>query len=134
MKTAHIECPECGSSSIKKRAVVHKGGTSTIQGSSSSLGFSFNIGRKLRPRAWVGKGSHRGKRQSLLAEEAAPLDVAVPVIALPLIMIFGGNGGYGPWSWAGFIIFGIWMLASVADLFFLQKGVDLWEVRCSICS
>jgi len=65
-----IQCPHCGSSSAKSREEVYNAGTSHYSGRSSSCGLSFGLSKKPRPRAWFGRGSSRGKRQSVKVQQA----------------------------------------------------------------
>ncbi len=124
-----IRCPECSSTAVRRREVVHKSGTSIYSGRSSTRGLSFALTGNSRPRGWFGGGSNSGKRQSIRAEEAEPMPFW-PAIVIPiLIFLFRGeNGLYGLWSWLGFAFSGLWFLGAVADFFAYQ---DQW--LCSKC-
>ncbi|MBT78212.1 MAG: hypothetical protein CL798_08490 [Chromatiales bacterium] len=124
-----IKCPSCSSTAVRRREVVHKSGTSTYSGRSSSRGFSFGFAGKARPRVWFGGGSHSGKRQSLKAQEAEPLPFWPAIIVPITIFIFRGeNDSFGFWSWFGFVVSGLWFLAAMADYFSYR---DEWS--CSKC-
>ena len=87
-----IRCPDCGSTAVRRREVVHKSGTSNYSGTSSTSGLSVGLTGKARPRVWFGGGSHSGVRQSIRANEAQPLPYW-PAIVVPVLMfLFRGEG------------------------------------------
>lgn len=112
-----IRCPECGSSSVRKREVVHKSGTSIYSGGSHGSGLSFGLSGRKGTRAWFGSGSHYGSRQSIFAREAAPLSVFAPIFIGVLILGVIIDGGYQQiWYWIGLIFCLWWLWAAIKDI------------------
>lgn len=129
MSRDKIECPTCGSTSVRTREIVHKSGTSNYSGKSSSRGFSFSLSGILNPRVWLGGGSHRGKRQSIKAQEAEPLPFWPAILIPSLVFIFKDE--YSPLG--GWSIF--WLTASVGWFFLAAKDYHnyLNQWICSKC-
>ncbi len=88
-----IKCPNCNSTAVRSREAVYKAGTANYSGRSSSSGLSFGLTRKRNPRLWFGGSSHSGTRQSLKAQDAAPLPVFSVVIIIPILYLFGSDTG-----------------------------------------
>lgn len=75
-------CPCCGSSTVRSRMMIYKGGTSVYSGGSSGWGLGFR--RKRRPSIWLSYKKISGRRQTLLAKENTP----VSLFPHPIIIIF----------------------------------------------
>lgn len=112
-----IICPDCGSSAVRRREVVHKSGTSEYKSSGSTSGVSFSFSGKSHPRYWLGGGSTRGVRQSLLARESQPVPFWPAILLVVFIFIFRGDqGSFGILSWLGFLVSGLWLAAAWRDI------------------
>ena len=124
-----IRCLECGSTAVRKRKVVHKSGTSHYSGRSSTHGLSFGLSGKLRPRAWLGGGSHSGKRQSIIAQEVEPFSFWPSIVITILVVLFRSEGEpYSAWAWFWFALSALLFLMAVFDYFTYQK-----EWLCGKC-
>ena len=123
-----LRCPECGSTSTRRREVVHKSGTSYYSGRSRGRGFSFGLSRRSRPRLWFGSGSHRGKRQNVLAQELEPIPIVPPALVLLFIYIFHPLWGIG--AFTGIVIL-FCVLMLVAGFVDIGRYRDEWV--CSRC-
>lgn len=112
-----------------KAKVVHESGTSTYSGSSKVSGLSFGLSGRAMPRLFFGGSSHRGKRQSIRAQGAGVISLWPAIIVLIVIFIFHESGeAFGFWSWAGFVISGLWSLMVFVDILNYQE-----QWLCSKC-
>ena len=110
MQFKSLRCPKCNSTAVHRREMVYKSGTSVYSGNSSNIGFSFGFNRPSNPRAWLGKGSHSGRRQSILAQEAQRFPYLPSFLILFFIVVFCGNPEtYSGWVW-GWLVFSILLL------------------------
>jgi len=124
-----IRCPECGSTSVRKRDVVYKSGTSHYSGRSSTRGISFGLSGKLRPRAWLGGGSSSGKRQSINAQEAERFPFWLSIVIAELVYLSNTESEtYSGWDWFWFVLSGLFFLVAFFDFFSYHK-----EWLCGKC-
>jgi len=124
-----IRCPECGSTSVRKRDVVYKSGTSHYSGRSSTRGISFGLSGKLRPRAWLGGGSSSGKRQSIKAQEAERFPFWPSIVITGLVYLSNAESEtYSGWAWFWIALSGLLFLVAFFDFFSYHK-----EWLCGTC-
>lgn len=120
-----IRCPECGSAAVRKRKVVYKSGTSYGSGRGRGGGLSFGLSSPSDPRAFLGGGGWSGKRQSLQAQEEAPMPFWPAVVGL---MILYTMPEWGSWAWAAFVLAVIWLITAAMDRWMFHT-----EWICSRC-
>ena len=120
-----LYCSECGSASVRKRKVVFKSGPSHGSGGGRGSGVSFGLSRSARPRAFLGGSGWLGKRQSLQAQEAAPVPFWPAGLGLLFLYSIPEWGG---WAWAGFVLSVIWLITAAVDRWMFHT-----EWVCSRC-
>jgi len=109
-----IQCPNCNSSSVRKREVVYSSGTSTYSGRSRGSGFSFGLTKSFKPRISLFNGSSSGKRMSKKASEAERFPFMPSIVLCALTIFFNDN--YLNWSICWFALSAMLFALACHDL------------------
>ena len=120
LKMDKIQCPTCGSASVKTREMIYKTGSSLYYGRRSSHGISFNFSGRSRSRLWFGRSYSSGKRQSVLAQEVEPAPYW-PVLASGFLSycLFQSHNIEWAFLWGSFSVF--WFFHAKSDHLNAQK-------------